>query len=294
MQVDEFMEEYQIMTDSSSDLPLDILEQEDIISMPLSFSIDGKQYHSGEMPVSEFYQKMRQGALPITSQVNVEEATNAFRTVLDKGKDILYIAFSSAMSGTYNSACLAAEELRTEYSEREILIVDSKSVCLGQGLLTFLTSKQKQAGASLKQAAEWAQKQVKHIMHVVTASELTHLYRGGRISKTANMIGSLLNIQPIITLNDAGVPEVIEKKRGRKNALNAMITLLQESVGHMENQICCIAHTDCEPDALYLKEKIEGTFGIQQFILTEAGPVLGAHTGPGASAVFLLAEHRFS
>lgn len=288
------MGEYQIVTDSSSDLPLNVLEQEDIISMPLSFTIDGKQYHSGEMPASEFYQKMRQGAMPITSQVNVEEATNAFRAILDKGKDILYIAFSSAMSGTYNSACLAAEELRKEYSDREIVIVDSKSVCLGQGLLTFLTSKQKQAGASLKQATEWAQGKVKHIIHMVTASELTHLYRGGRISKTANMIGSLLNIQPIISLNDAGVPEVIEKKRGHKNALNAMITLLQESIGSMKNQICCIAHTDCEPDALYLKEKIEDVFDIHEFIIAEAGPVLGAHTGPGASAVFLLGDHRFA
>ncbi len=283
---------YQIVTDSSSDLPLEFLVKEDILSMPLSFVMDGKKYYSGEMDVKEFYQRMRVGAMPVTSQVNVDEAKTAFESVLQKGKDILYIAFSSKMSGTCNSAKIAAEELGPLYPQQKIVIVDSLSISLGEGLLVYLANQLKQKGANLEHAAQWVRDHVLKLAHFVTANDLTHLHRGGRISKTSTILGSMLGIQPIIHISNQGEAKMIGTKRGRKNALDSLVDHMAKVMGDVVNSSCFIAHADCEQDALYVKDKVQQVFGIKQFVINFAGPVMGAHTGPGAVGLFLLADHR--
>jgi len=283
---------YQLITDSSSDLPAEYLAKEEIIAMPLSFTIDGKQYYSGEMDEKQFYARMRNGAMPVTSQVNVAQAISAFEDVLKKGRDILYIAFSSALSGTYNSARIATEELQPSYPDRKIVVVDSLSITLGQGLLVYLANQAKKAGDSLERASEWVRSHVQNVAHFITAADLNHLHRGGRISKASTIIGSCLGIQPIININDAGEAKVVAKKRGHKNALNGLVEQMGKVIGDTVNNICFISHADCEEDAFYVRDQVRKAFGICDFLITQAGPVLGAHTGPDAVALCMLAECR--
>jgi len=283
---------YQLITDSSSDLPAQYLETESILSMPLSFSMDGEQYYSGEMDNKEFYKRMREGAQPITSQINIREAMAYFESVLKTGRDVLYIAFSSGLSGTVNSARAAAAELLPKYPGRRIEIVDSLAVTLGQGLLVHLSNEMKKANESMDKVAQWARERVSHLAHVVLADDLVHLHRGGRIGMATTLIGNLLGIKPIIRVDDEGKAGMIGKRRGRVNGLNALVERMSEIVGNTVNQICCISHGDCEEDALFVKEKIQREFGIKEFFVNIAGPVLGAHTGPNAVALCFLAEHR--
>lgn len=280
---------YQIVTDSSSDLPVEYLQQEDILSIPLSFSIDGAEYYSGEMALEEFYQKIRSGSFPKTSRVNVGEAVAFLEPLLQKGKDILYIGFSSGMSGTISSVRSAAAELLEQYPARKISIVDSLSVSLGQGLLVFFTNQIKRAGASLEQASRWAKDHTQHLVHFITASDMVHLHRGGRISKATSIVGSLLGIRPIITL-EQGKPKVIGSKRGAKASLDCLVEYAGKAVKKIAKNTCYITHADCEKDALYVREQLKLKLGVQNFLIGCTGPVLATHTGPNAVALFLMEE----
>ena len=281
--------DYQIFTDSSSDLPEEYLKAENIISMPLSFSIEDKQYFSGEMDSTLFYRKMREGAMPTTSSVNVSEAYSAMDRVLQMGRDILYIGFSANMSSTLQNVRIAKEELAPLYPDRKIVIVDSMSVSLGQGLLVYLTNKMKQAGASLEKAAEWAAGHASCLRHYITTGNLTHLHRGGRISKATELVGTLLGVQPILSMEN-GKPGVVGGKRGSKSALQNLAQRMSERVKEVKDGLCFITHTDCEKNALYLSEIMQERFDIKEFLIHQAGPVLGTHTGPGAVALFMMED----
>ncbi len=280
-------EQYQIFTDSSSDLPEEYLRGENIVSMPLSFSIDHEQYFSGEMDPATFYRKMREGAMPATSSVNVSEAYQAMENVLQTGKDILYIGFSAGMSSTLQNVRIAREELAPRYPDCKIMIVDSMSVSLGQGLLVYLTNKMKKAGASLEKATEWATGHASNLRHYITTGNMTHLHRGGRISKATELVGSLLGVQPILSMEN-GIPKVVGSKRGSKSALQNLAQRMSNTVKNVADGLCFITHTDCEKDAVYLSEIMQEYFDIKRFLIHQAGPVLGAHTGPGSVALFMM------
>lgn len=281
------MAQYQIFTDSSSDLPEEYLAAHGIVSMPLSFSIENTQYFSGEMDAPTFYGKMRGGAMPTTSSVNVNDAYNAMDAVLKEGRDILYIGFSAGMSSTLQNVRIARDEIIPRYPERTVVIVDSMSVSLGQGLLVYLTNKVKEAGASLEKAAKWAVDHAGCLRHYITTGNLTHLHRGGRISKATQLAGSLLGVQPILSMEN-GKPKVVGGKRGSKSALHNLAQRMSDTVKSVADGLCFITHTDCEADAISLKSVIQERFQIQQFLINQAGPVLGTHTGPGAIALFMM------
>jgi DegV family protein with EDD domain len=226
------MGEYVITTDNNSDLPEEFYRKYGIGCTYLSYSMDGKNYtHNNFLPEHEFYEAMRRGSLPTTAQVNPEAARDLLEPYLKEGKDILHIAFSSGLSGTYNSTRIAAEELAEEYPDRKIVVVDSLAASLGQGLLVYYAQQHKAEGESLEAVAEWLINNRLHLVHLFTVDDLFHLHRGGRVSKTTAIVGSMLNIKPILHVDNEGKLINIGKIRGRKKSLQELVRLMDEKIG---------------------------------------------------------------
>ncbi|MDY3017911.1 DegV family protein [Blautia sp.] len=289
------MREYVITTDNNADLPVEYYKEHNVGCMYFSYTMDDVLYKQGSyMPEGEFYGKMRAGSMPTTAQVNPEEARLLFEPYLKEGKDILHIAFSSGLSGTYNSCRIAVEELREEYPDRIITIIDSLAASLGQGLLVYLTQKLKEEGADMQTAAEWAENHRKNIVHLFTVDDLNHLYRGGRVSKTTAVLGGMLNIKPILHVDDEGKLIPIGKVRGRKKSILELASLMDEKLGSHKDtcDTIFISHGDCLEDAKILAEKIKARYQINTEIINYVGSVIGAHSGPGTLALFFVGDLR--
>lgn len=289
------MREYVITTDNNADLPEEYYKEHNVGCMYFSYTMDDVLYKQGSyMPEGEFYGKMRAGSMPTTAQVNPEEARLLFEPYLKEGKDILHIAFSSGLSGTYNSCRIAVEELREEYPDRIITIIDSLAASLGQGLLVYLTQKLKEEGADMQTAAEWAENHRKNIVHLFTVDDLNHLYRGGRVSKTTAVLGGMLNIKPILHVDDEGKLIPIGKVRGRKKSILELASLMDEKLGSHKDtcDTIFISHGDCLEDAKILAEKIKARYQINTEIINYVGSVIGAHSGPGTLALFFVGDLR--
>lgn len=289
------MREYVITTDNNSDLPEEYMEEHGIGCMYLSYAMDGKNYkHGSFLPVHEFYDAMRNGSMPTTSQVNPQDARAVFEPYLKEGKDILHIAFSSGLSGTYNSSRIAAEELIEEYPDRKIIVVDSLAASLGQGLLVYLAAEKKEQGEDLETVAKWTEENKLHMVHLFTVDDLNHLYRGGRASKTTAVVGSLLNIKPVLHVDNEGKLIAIGKVRGRKKALQELVKLMDEKIGsyHDKCHTIFISHGDCESDAQYLAEKVKEKYQINTIIMNQVCATIGAHSGPGTMALFFVGDER--
>lgn len=289
------MREYVITTDNNADLPVEYYKEHNVGCMYFSYTMDDVLYKQGSyMPEGEFYGKMRAGSMPTTAQVNPEEARLLFEPYLKEGKDILHIAFSSGLSGTYNSCRIAVEELREEYPDRIITIIDSLAASLGQGLLVYLTQKLKEEGADMQTAAEWAENHRKNIVHLFTVDDLNHLYRGGRVSKTTAVLGGMLNIKPILHVDDEGKLIPIGKVRGRKKSILELTSLMDEKLGSCKDtcDTIFISHGDCLEDAEFLAEKIKERYQIKTEIVNYVGAVIGAHSGPGTLALFFVGDLR--
>ena len=288
------MSEYIIMTDSTVDLPKEyLIEELQVPYIPLSYIMDGVTYEDmSGLSGKEFFDKIRAGSLPTTSQVNPEQAKKALEPYVKEEKDILFIGFSSALSGTFNSIRMAAEELMEEYPERKIITVDSLCACLGEGLLVYKAVQLKRAGKSLEEVAKWTEENKLHICHNVAIDDLNHLHRGGRVSKTAAIMGTMIHIKPIIHMNDNGELQVIGKQRGRKKALQHIVNMAVEQSKGWENDIIMITHGDCEEDAQYVAKLVREKMGIENILINCIGSVIGSHTGPGVVAVFCMGEKR--
>ena len=288
------MSEYIIMTDSTVDLPKEyLIEELQVPYIPLSYIMDGVTYEDmSGLSGKEFFDKIRAGSLPTTSQVNPEQAKKALEPYVKEEKDILFIGFSSALSGTFNSIRMAAEELMEEYPERKIITVDSLCACLGEGLLVYKAVQLKLAGKSLEEVAKWTEENKLHICHNVAIDDLNHLHRGGRVSKTAAIMGTMIQIKPIIHMNDNGELQVIGKQRGRKKALQHIVNMAVEQSKGWENDIIMITHGDCEEDAQYVAKLVREKMGIENILINCIGSVIGSHTGPGVVAVFCMGEKR--
>lgn len=289
------MSEYVITTDNNSDLPEKYFKDHGVGCMYLSYSMDGKNYtHGNFLPEHEFYEAMRNGSMPTTAQVNPENAKALLEPYLKEGKDILHIAFSSGLSGTYNSSRIAAEELMEEYPDRRIIVVDSLSASLGQGLLVWLAQQKKELGQTLEDVADWVEKNKLKMVHLFTVDDLNHLYRGGRVSRTTAIVGSMLNIKPVLHVDNEGKLTAIGKVRGRKKALQELVKLMDEKIGSFgaDCDTIFISHGDCEQDAQYVAAKVKEKYNIKNIIINQVGATIGAHSGPGTMALFFVGDVR--
>ena len=262
------MNDYVITVNSTVDLPKEWLEERHIPVIPLKYTIDGENYKGMEgLSSKEFFQKLREGKMAVTSQVNPEEAKEALEAFLKEGKDILHLAFSSGLSGTYNSMRIAAEELEEEYPERKVIVIDTLCACLGEGLLLYYALKRKGEGKSIEEVAQWAEENKLHVCHNVAIDDLNHLQRGGRVSKTTAILGTMVQVKPIIHMDDKGLLQVIGKERGRKKALNKIVDMAVEQAKGWENDIIMITHGDCAEDAEYVAKLVRKKMGIENILV---------------------------
>lgn len=287
------MNEFVIVSDSTVDLPKEYLRDKQVPIISLSYVMDGVTYEEmNGLSHKEFFEKLRTGALPTTSQINPEQAREALEPFAKEGKDILYIGFSSGLSGSYNSVRIAAEELKEEYPDVEIIVIDSLCACMGEGLLLHKALELKAQGMELKEIAEWVEHNKLHVCHNVTVDDLNHLHRGGRISKTTAVVGSMIKIKPIIHMSDEGKLVVIGKERGRKKSLISIVDRMEKQMQGYENDIVMITHGDCIEDAEFVKKQVEDRFGIHNIMINGIGSVIGSHTGAGVVAVFFMGDKR--
>ena len=287
------MREFIIATDSTVDLQKTFLEKNHVLTISLSYIMDGVTYKDLDgLSHEEFFEKLRKGSLPTTSQINPEEARKVLEPVVKEEKDILYIGFSSGLSGSYNSVRMAADDLMEDYPEAKIITIDSLCASMGEGLLLYKTLQLKEQGKSLDVIAEWIEENKLHICHNVTVDDLNHLHRGGRISKTTAVLGTMVKIKPIIHMDNEGKLVVIGKERGRKKSLLALLDKMEKQMQGYENDVVMITHGDCIEDAKYLAEQIRKRFGIENIIINGIGSVIGSHTGAGVVAVFFMGNER--
>ena len=286
------MNEYIIFTDSASDLSAEVLRLWGVKFSSLSFMFDGesRSYENHELPAPVFYQFMRDGKTAKTSAINPDTFTHAFERELKKGRDILYLGFSSALSTTCNSARIAAEELLEKYPERKILIVDTLGASAGEGLLVYLTVQQKRNGATIEEAAQFAEDHKMSICQWFTTDTLTYLQRGGRVSAVSAVFGNMLDIRPILHVDDEGRLSNTGKVRGRKATLRALADKAIKSA--KDGYPIFISHADCEADAITLASMISNARGLKTEVITDVGPVIGAHAGPGTLALFFVGTER--
>ena len=289
------MRKYVITTDNNSDLPDAYMQEHGVGCSYLSYAMVGVNYtHDNFLPVEEFYARMRQGSMPTTAQVNPENAKNLMEPYLKEGADILHIAFSSGLSGSYNSCKIAAEELAEEYPQRKIIVIDSLAASLGQGLLVHLAVQKKEAGEEMEQVARWVEENKNKIVHAFTVDDLNHLYRGGRVSKTTAVLGGMLNIKPVLKVDDEGKLVPVGKVRGRKKSLAALVDAMDEKIGKYKDSCDTVfmSHGDCIDDVNYVLEKIKARYPVKTILVNHVGATIGAHSGPGTVALFFLGEHR--
>ena len=289
------MNEFILMTDSTADMPESFYRENQIPVLSLTYTLENRTYTlSDSLPMPQFYDKLRQGAMPVTSQVNPEAALNGFRAAAKQGQDILCVCFSSALSGTYNSCPLAAAMLTAEGFAQRIVVIDSLCASTGMGLLLYKANQMKQKGMSLDETAAWIEAHKLNVCHVFTVDDLNHLYRGGRVSKTAAIVGSMINIKPILHVDDAGTLQVIGKVHGRNKSLKTLVDLMEEKMGSWKdkNDIFMICQGDVDSEAEQVAKMVKERFGISQSLISYTGPVIGSHTGAGVIGLFFMGDQR--
>lgn len=288
------MNNYVIYTDSACDIAPEILEEWGVKVIPLTFMFqdEDKQYSNYDLSAKDFYGKMREGKVAKTSAINIATFKEEFGKILADDFDLLYLAFSSGLSTTYNSANIAAEELREEYPDRKIITVDTLSASAGMGLLLYLTVQKKNEGASIEQAAQFAYNNRLNLCHWFTVDDLVYLKRGGRVSPTVAFVGGLLGIKPIMHMDNDGKLINMFKARGRKAAIQAIADKYGELSITPNKGTVFISHGDCIDDAKALADVVKNTYGVEVKIFADIGPVIGAHSGPGTLALFFLGKER--
>lgn len=290
------MSTFQIITDSTTDLSPALVKEMDVHVIPMLFTIEGKDYHNdpeeSELSAHAFYDFLRQGKMSTTAQVNGEMFKDHARPYLEKGQDVLYLAFSSGLSGTCNAACLAAQELQEEYPQRKIIVVDTLAASMGEGLLVYLASKEKAAGKRIEQVAAWVEENRLKLAHWFTVDDLNHLKRGGRVSSAVALVGTMLSIKPVMHVDDNGHLIPVEKVRGRKSSLDALVNHMEATAVNPAAQTVFISHGDCAQDAAYVEQQLRRRLGVKQVYCNAIGPVIGTHSGPGTVALFFLASTR--
>jgi len=287
---------FEIVTDSSANLPLDIIESQNIHILSLSYYLNEVEYKSYEKgkknDLTQFYETLRKKGSARTSLVNIQAARDLLEDIAKQGKDILYIGFSSALSGTYQSVCLAVEDLKESYPEVKMICVDTLSATLGQGILVYYATKLREDGVKIEDVASWLEENTQRVNHWFSVDDLFYLHRGGRLSAASAVFGSALNIKPIMNVTPEGKLAPYDKVRGRKKVLKQLAALTEERIENPEEAIVGIAHGDCPEDANFIIEQLKANTAIKNFVVAEMEPVIGTHTGPGIIGVFFLGKVR--
>ena len=290
------MRDFRIFTDSTTDLPAEFYEKYDIPYISLRYTIDGETYDDNHtVSAADFYNKMRNGSTPTTTQPSPEIAEEFIRNeIAKKDTDILFIAFSSGLSGTYNSVSLAANNIMEEDPSRKIIVIDSLAASTGEGLIVYKAIQYKNAGHTLEETAKYVEDIKLHAVHVFTVDDLNSLHRGGRVSKGTAIVGTLANIKPLLHTDDEGHLTSVGMTRGRKKSLMWLVDSMEKQMGSYrdQNDTVFICNGDCIDDANFVKEQIMTRFGIENVVIADTGPVIGAHSGPGTLALFFMGDYR--
>ncbi len=287
---------YRITTDSTCDLPPEFYRERGIAYIGLSFQLDGKEYKEGSetgITSKEFYDQLRAGKESSTMQVNTFEFTSFIEPFLAAGEDVLHIAFSSGLSGTYDSCRRGVEELKEKYPDRTVIVVDSLCASMGEGLLVYYADENRKKGMSLEDNAAWLEENKLHLCHWFTVDDLMFLHRGGRVNKASAVFGSLLGIKPVLHVDDEGHLILVSKARGRVGSIDALVQRLKESANpDIRDQMVYISHGDCLNDAQLLADKLRKAVGIKNIVISDIGAVIGSHSGPGTLALFFMGKQR--
>ena len=290
------MSDYIIITDSSCDLPHSLVQELELTVLPLSFIMDGKTYRNWpdnrDMSPDEFYSKEREGLMATTNAVNVGEAADALESVLKQGKDALVLAFSSGLSATCNSFQIAAQELAEQFPERKIIVVDTLCASLGQGLLVWYAAKARERGGTIEEVRDWVEEHKLNLCHQFTVDDLHFLKRGGRISAATAVVGTMLQIKPVLHVDDEGHLINIGKARGRQASLKALVDKMEQTALDSGSLTVFISHGDCLEDARTVADMVKNRFGVEEVYINYVGPVIGAHSGPGTVALFYAGTER--
>jgi DegV family protein with EDD domain len=284
-----------LLIDSCTDLPGEYIKKNNIRYLSLTCSLDGKEYRDdfGEtLGYKDFYAKVRSGKMPTTSTLNVQRFYEEFKLHVSQGNAVIYIGFSSALSGCISSANVARQQILEEYHESDISIIDSKSASLGYGMICYYAHEMLASGASKDEVVKWVEDNKLRMNHWFTVEDLFHLKRGGRVSATAAVVGTLLDVKPVLNVDDEGRLIPVTKVKGRKKSLHMLADKLQECIVNPEDQVIAISHGDCIEDVDFLVKLIKEKVTVKDIIINNIGPVIGTHSGPGTVALFFLADKR--
>lgn len=284
-----------IIIDSCCDLPKEYIDENNVPVLSMAVNFKGQEYKDDfgvSLPYKDFYDEVRKCEMPSTAQINVYDYSEEFRKHVSLGKSIICIAFSSALSGSYNSACIAKNMILEEYKDADITVIDSRCASLGEGLLDYYAIEMLKNGASKEEIITFIENNKLKINHWFTVDDLNHLKRGGRVSATAAAIGTLLNIKPILHVDDEGRLIPVTKEKGRKKSIKALAEELDKNIVNPEEQIIFISHGDCIEDVELLKKLILERHKVKDIIVNSIGPVVGSHSGPGTVALFFMGEKR--
>ena len=290
------MQDYIIMTDSCCDLTDQMARELELEVLPLTMTMDGKEYPNTldgrYITNEEFYKRLRAGKTSTTAAANVGQFEDAMRAVLGRGQDILCLCFSSALSTTYQSAVIAAENLAPDFPERTIRVIDTLSASRGQGLLVYLAAQKKKEGLTLSQLGDWVEDNKLHVCHWFTVDDLNFLKMGGRVSATTAFLGTMLSIKPVMHTSDEGKLVPVSKARGRKASLQALIDKVAELSIEPSEQVMFICHADCEKESRAVAEELKARYGVKEVYINYIGPVIGSHTGPNTMGLFFVGTKR--
>lgn len=284
---------YQIITDSCCDFSAEKYRELKLTVLPLTVTYNGETFPDrNDDSLKEMYNGLRAGLGASTAAANPEAWGNAFRAALDAGMDVLALTFSSGLSTTYQSAEIAAQELREQYPERKLLVCDTLCASLGQGLLAWYACRKRDAGMGLEELHRWVEENKLHLCHWFTVDDLMYLKRGGRISAATALVGTMLSIKPILHVDDDGHLVNVSKARGRRASVQALAKKVGELAGGYDNDVMFISHGDCRDDADALAAILKAEYGVKEVYINYVGAVIGSHSGPGTLALFFLGQHR--
>ena len=287
------MSNYKIITDSGSDLTADMLQSLDVEKVSLSVLFRGEtRTDSVDEGIQEFYDGLRAGEIATTSAVNPDGWASVIEPVFQAGRDALVLAFSSGLSTTYQSAVIAANELMEKYPGRKACVVDTLCASLGEGLLVWYACRKRDEGLELDQLRDWVEENKLHLCHWFTVDDLMFLKRGGRVRATTALVGTMLQIKPVLHVDDEGHLINVSKARGRKASIEALARKVAELGAGFDNETMFISHGDCLEDAEYLASVLKEKHGVKHVHIGYVGAVIGSHSGPGTLALFFLGDHR--
>ena len=287
------MSHYQIITDSGCDLPQEMLQKLSVTAVPLIVNFRGEALpDSVDEGIQDIYAGLRAGEAATTSAINPDGWARAMEPSLQAGQDVLVMTFSSGLSTTYQSAVIAAEDLKEQYPERTVIVVDTRCASLGQGLLVYYACKKRDEGLTLAELAAWVEENKLHLCHWFTVDDLMYLKRGGRVSAATALVGTMLQIKPVLHGDDEGHLINKAKVRGRKASIEALCSKAMELGAGYDNDVMYICHGDCIDDANHLASMVKEKCGVKEVFIGYTGAVIGSHSGPGTLALFFLGEHR--